>query len=201
MVYQLILQKSGIAVEHGITRGEKDVGENIFLYNLPNEYPCYAFYYPGPTPEPELEQALRKFGDQTGKNLFVNIGRLNDPDYGKIANLFDIKRNPVIVLTAIKPFAAPVDSNLSTYVRLDTPKMLASTKRTMQCVQEVFNLFQRGKVAEAIAKGKWKERSELLLIVGDFIHNALKSLGEFITTRDLSVSLFEGSFELKRSKE
>lgn len=194
MAFQLVL-------ETGAGPGEKDVGDNVFIGNLSSEYPCYALYYPGAMPDPRLEQALRKLGDETGQNLFVNIGRLNDPNYGKIANLFDIERNPVIVLTAIAPLAAPKEAHLNTYVRLDSPKLLASSERTLECVQEVFNLFQRGNVAEAIAKAKWKERSELLLVVGRCVRGALGSLWDFISERDIIVSLAEGRFELKRSGE
>src|SRR5712691_926909 len=100
MAFQLVLKT-------GNGPGEKDVGGHIFVSNLPSEYPCYALYYPGPMPELQLERALSKLGDDAGKNLFVNIGRFDDSNYGKIANLFDIKRNPVIIVTAIAPLAAP----------------------------------------------------------------------------------------------
>ena len=194
MVFQLVLETEA-------DPSKKDLGDNVFIGDLPSECPCYALYYPGAMPDPQLEQSLRKLSDETGKNLFVNIGRLNDPNYRKIANLFDIERNPVIVLTAIAPLAAPKEAHFNTYVRLDSPKLLASSERTLECVQEVFTLFLRGKVAEAIAKGKWKERSELLLVVSRCIRGALGALWDFISERDISVSLVEGRFELKRSGE
>jgi hypothetical protein len=196
MTYQLVLER-GTTSSRGAVRGEKDIGENVFAADLPGEYPCYAFYYPGPMPDPELERALRVLGDQTGQNLFVNIGRLNDPAYGKIAALFDIRQTPVIVLTAIAPLATPGGADLSAYVRLDSTSLLASAERTMRCVHEVFTLFLRGEVAKAATSGRRTERSELLRILAGCVGDALRSVWGFISDRDVSV--FEGRFELKRS--
>jgi hypothetical protein len=134
MTYQLVLQTASRSGSREAVSSEKDIGENVFAADLPSQYPCYAFYYPGPMPDPELEAALRRLGDQTGHNLFVNIGRLNDPAFGKIAGLFEIKRTPAIVLTASAPLAAPEGVDLSAYVRLDSESLLASTEHTMRCV-------------------------------------------------------------------
>ena len=201
MPYNLVVESASSSGEEHGRSGSKDIGANVFLADLPNQYPCYAFYYPGPMPDRELEQALRRLGDQTGQNLFVNIGRLNDPVYGKIANLFNITRTPAIVLTAIAPLAAPEGTDLNAYVRLDSTNLLASAERTLKCVSQVFTLFLRGEVAKAISKGKWKQRSELLQIVGGCLRTALGSVWDFVSDHDVSVSLFEGRFELKRSGE
>jgi hypothetical protein len=188
-----------LLLDTGHGAGERDVGENVLLTNLPNEYQCYALYYPGPMPDPQLEAALRKIGEAAGQNLFVNIGRLNDPNYGKIANLFEIKRNPVIIFTALAPLAAPEKEFLNAFVRLDSPKLLASTERCSKCVNKVFNHFMRGDVAGAIANAKWKERSELIHAIGESIRGALGFLWDFISERDISVSVAEGRFELTKA--
>jgi hypothetical protein len=201
MTYQLVLQAAGASGSEQVVGGEKNTGDNIFAADLPSQYPCYAFYYPGPMPNPDLEQALRTLGDQTGQNLFVNIGRLNDPAYGKIARLFEIEQTPVIVLTAIAPLTAPEGIDLNIYVRLDSTSLLESPQRTMQCIHEVFTLFLRGEVAKAIATAKQTQRSELLRIVGSYVRSALGSVWEFISERDVSISVFEGRFELKRSSD
>jgi hypothetical protein len=200
MPYNLVVNVTSSGEEHKGS-GRKDIGDNVFVADLPREYPCYAFYYPGPMPDRELEQGLRKLGDQTGHNLFVNIGGLKDPAYGKIAKLFNITRTPVIVLTAVAPLAAPEGTNLNAYVRLDSMNLLASAERTLKCVSEVFTLFLKGEVAKAISKGKWKQRSELLQIVVGCVCTALRSVWDFVSERDISISLFEGRFELKRSGE
>ena len=198
MSYSLVLNRV-VATESTEMGGHRDVGENVFLAELPRQYQCYAFYYPGAMPDQQLEKALRALGEHTGQNLFVNIGRLNDPAYGKITRLFGIKRTPAIVLTAVAPLAAVEDDGGSVYVRLDSSSLLDSAERTTQCVNEVFTLFIRGDVAKAVAKGKWTQRTELVRIVADAVGSALKSVFGFIADRDLSVSVFEGRFELKRS--
>jgi hypothetical protein len=201
MTYELVLRASGTSGSQGQARNEKNVGDNVFVADLPRKYPCYAFYYPGPMPDPTLEEALRGLGNQTGQNLLVNIGRLNDPAYPKIASLFDITRTPAIVLTAIAPLAAPEGADLNVYVRIDSTSLLASTERTMRCVAEVTTLFLRGAVTEAIKAGKWRQRSELLRIVGTCVRSGLQSIWNLLSERDISVSVFEGRFELKRSGE
>jgi hypothetical protein len=180
--------------------GEKDVGDNVFLANLPSEYPCYCFYFPGAMPDFDLEAALRAVGEEAGQNLFVNVGRLNDPNYGKMAKLFEIRSHPVIVLTAIATLASPATAKLNTYVRLDSAKLLNSPERTVQCVQRVYNLFLRGEVAKAIADAKWTQRIELASFVGQFFIKALQGLWDFISERDISFSVAEGKFELKKSE-
>jgi hypothetical protein len=57
----------------------KDVGENVFLDDLSYSYKVYLFYYPSALPNEVLEDRLRRIGEMTGRNLFVNIGRLDDP--------------------------------------------------------------------------------------------------------------------------
>jgi hypothetical protein len=59
--------------------GQKDLGESVYLDNLPIDYQVYAFYYAGALSNEVLEDKLRKLGDITGKNLFVDIGKLSDP--------------------------------------------------------------------------------------------------------------------------
>ena len=199
MPYHLVVESASRPSEEHAGWVDRDIGDNVFLVDLPSRYPCYAFYYPGAMPDRELEEALRRLGDQTGQNLFVNIGRLNDPAYGKIAKLFNIRRTPVIVLTAIAPLAAPEGTDLNAYVRLDSANLLASRERTLQCINEVFTLFLKGDIAKAVSKGKLKQRAELLRIVGSCVNTALGSVWDFVADRDLSVSVFEGRFELKRS--
>ena len=138
MSYSLVLSRIG-DLESSELGAERNVGENVLLAELPLQYQCYAFYYPGPMPDPQLEKALRALGEQTGQNLFVNIGRLNDPADGKITRLFGIKRTPVIVLTAVAPLAALEDDGATVYVRLDSSSLLDSTERTTQCRQRALH--------------------------------------------------------------
>lgn len=192
MAYQLVFEE---APTPGAAKG---VG-SVFLDNLPADYKVYLFYYGGAMPDEALESRLRQLGEMTGNNLFVNIGTLGDPRYGEITGRFEIKKYPVIILTAIDSLASPAAEYLTTYVRLDSRNMLDSPDRTIECVQELFNLFLQGKVSEAIAHAKWQERTELLAQVGHFFAGALKGLRDFVAGRDINIAFATFKLELKKS--
>jgi len=193
MSYQLVFVQRPVEGEK-----TKDVGENVFLVDLPADYKVYAFYYPGDMGNEVLEERLRTLGHSTGKNLFVNIGQLNDPQFDKIVERFDIKKFPVIVVTAIDALASPAGEYLTAYARLDSEHLLNSPDRATKCVQELFNLFLKGNIREAMSHARWQQRKELLIILGNFIAGALKPVGDLIFKRDISISLLEGKFELKK---
>lgn len=191
MPYQLILQEAGEDTA-------KAVGENIFIANLPANFPVYAFYYPAEILDPAFEDLLRKLGERTGDNLFVNIGRLNDPQFDKIVRKFGITTFPALVLTAVADLAAPEDELMSACVLLDG-RLIAKPDRAIKFVEELYLLFLRGKIATAIRKAKRKNKLELVRTVGNFILTALGKLGTFVAERDWSVSIVQGRFEVKKS--
>jgi len=194
MSYKLIFKEP--LVESVITRA---FGEDVFLADLPAEYKVYVFYYAGAMGNETLEARLRTLGEITGKNLFVNLGRnLKDPLYGKIRKRFEIKKFPVIIVTAIDALASPAGEHLTAFARLDNKSLLGSPDRTIECVQELFNLFLEGKVSEAMSHAKWQERKESLNGLTGFFTGALKSLKDFIFERDISISVVTGTFELKK---
>ncbi len=82
-----------VATELAIPGG-KAVGENILLANLTDDYKVYAFYYPGQPPNAALEKQLRALGKDTGKNLLVNIGRFNDPEFDRVVKMLGSRSIP-----------------------------------------------------------------------------------------------------------
>jgi hypothetical protein len=175
----------------------KAFGKNVFIDDVPENCKIYLFYYPGAVVNPALETALRKLGEAAGNNLFVDIGRLDDPLHDKIVSRFDIKPYPVIIITADSTLACPEGTYASAFVRLDSKSLLNSPERTVSCVQEVFNLFLTGEIAEAMARVKWTQRAELLKPVGHFIVQAVKGVLDFIKETEISFSLAEGKLDLK----
>jgi len=180
----------------GIT---KDIGENVFLDDLSDEYRVFAFYYPPAMPDEDLESGLRGLGDLTGENLFVNIGKLNDPSFAKIVKAFDIHDYPVVVLTATSDLAGAGEEGVNVYVRIDDKRVLEDPARAVELVQEIYTLFLRGEVADAIAKAKSNERMELVRAVAKRIGAGLSKIAGFVADRDFKVSLVEGSFEMTKS--
>jgi len=177
----------------------KDIGENVYLSGLSDDYKVFAFYYPSAMRDEDLEGALRGLGELTGKNLFVNIGKLDDPAFGMIVKAFGIDRFPVVVVTATNELAAPDGDYMTAYARIDESRLLADPPRLVTLVQELYGLFLRGDIAAAMAKARRKQRLEIVRAVGATIAGALKGLGGFVAERDVKVSLVEGSFELTRS--
>ena len=192
MSYRLVLTEKP-AVE------AKVVGENVFFDDLPPSCKVYLFYYAGAMRNIPLEEGLRNLGEMTGQNLFVNIGRLDDPKFDEISRRFEIGTFPVVVITAVSDLASLVNEYLSAYARIDSKHLTASPEKTVQCAQEVFNLFLRGKVAAALGNAKSTQRKELLKWLGGLVTGVLKPILKFIEERDITFSLVEGKFELKKS--
>jgi hypothetical protein len=192
MSYQLVFTEKPTGVL-------KAVGENVFLDDLSPSYKVYLFYYAGSMPNRPLEDGLRNLGESTGQNLFVNIGKLDDPKFDSIANRFEISIFPVIVITAVSDLASLVNAYLSAFARLDSKHLINDPDKTLQCAQEVFNLFLRGKVAEALSNAKSTQTKELLKWLGGLVTGVLKPMLKFIEERDITFSLVEGKFELKKS--
>ncbi|MGH7807529.1 MAG: hypothetical protein ACRENT_05500 [Thermodesulfobacteriota bacterium] len=195
MPYQLILsERVGGDVY-------KDVGENVFIDNLPADCEVYLLYYPGAMPNEEVEAKLRALGEMTGKNLFVNIGRLNDPNFKKIAGAFDIKKLPAIAITADAKFASPPNEFLTAYVRIDDKKFLSSPNELIACIEALFNLFIQGEVSEAIREFEKAKRDKFISDVKGVVLGALKGVAAYLEKLEITVSLLEGKLELKKSGE
>ena len=193
MTYSLVL------AERPLEGRAKDVGENVLLSDLTNEYKVFAFYYPSALGNPDLEDALRGLGDLTGKNLLVNLGRLDDPNFDRIIKLFNIKSYPVITVTATAQLASPPDEYLNAYVRLENDRLLSDPVRAVTLLQEVYSLFLAGDIARALSKVKWTQRSEGLRALAAAIVDGLRHLAGFVAERDIKVSVMEGRFELTKS--
>jgi hypothetical protein len=177
----------------------KDIGENVFLSDLSDEYRVFAFYYPPAMRDEELEAALRNLGDLTGKNLFVNIAKLNDPSFTKIVKTFEIHDYPVVVVTATSDLAGAHEHGVNVYVRIDDKRLLSDPARAAELVQEIYTLFLHGDIADAISKVKSKKRHELIRAVTTRISSGIRGLVGFVADRDFKISLVEGSFEMTKS--
>jgi hypothetical protein len=193
LTYSLILRRT----EDGRVR--RDIGENVFLHNIAPEYKVFALYYPSAVRDARLEAALRSLGDLGGRNLFVNIGKLDDPNLAKIATAFDLKTYPVVVLTATSDLAGAEDAGVNIYVRVDDGRLLSDSDRAIRLIQELYGLFLRGDISAAIQKGKRTQRSELIREISATITAGLRGLGDFVANHDFKVSVVTGTFELSRS--
>lgn len=194
MSYSLVLHEP-LEEEHGRA---KDVGENILLHDIPEAYRVFLFYYPAAMRNEDLENGLRGLGDLTGQNLLVNMGKLNDPDYDKIAKMFGIDTLPVVIMTAEANLAASDDGTVNAFVRLDDSRLLTDPSRAISLLEQLFGLFLRGEIAEAIKKATWTQRAEGLRAITTIIVKGLRTLAGFVADRDIKISFLEGSLELAK---
>jgi len=194
MGYELVLtvkEPEGAGAAKGVSTS--------FYTDLPQDYKVFLLYFRESMPDRELEKRLIALGKNTGKNLLVNLNSAADPNYKMIVKRFDIKKFPVIIMTAVEDLATAGDGSVTTFAKLDSETLLSSPEKTVECAEHLFNLFMQGNVKEAISKAKWTQRTELLKSLGSVVGNALKAVGEFISTYSISFSAIEGKFELKRS--
>jgi hypothetical protein len=203
MAFELVLtekepESSGAAGSDTKVGAAKGVGKRFFT-DLPKDYKVFLLYYRGAMGDKDLEDKLVELGTNTGKNLFVNLGSAKDPSYEMVQKRFGFKQFPVIIMTAVPDLASPGNEYLTAYAKLDSKQLLKSPEKTVECAEKLFNLFIQGDVAKAISSAKWTQRAELASAVGLVLGNALKAVGGFIASRDISVSVLEGKFELKHS--
>ncbi len=193
MSYRLVLREKTEA-------HTKDIGENVFFNNLDSDYRVFLFYYAGVLPNEELEDKLRDLGEITGKNLFVNIGKLNDPNFGLMVSRFGITQYPVIIMTAVDELASIKEGDFpSAFVRIDSKNLIDSAELTVKSVERIFSLFLTGQIAQAIEKSRQDNRNALITRIRGLVADALKQVAKYLSDKDISISLFEGKFEIKKS--
>lgn len=198
MGYQLAwVEKEPEAGASDLKIGEARGVTRVFFNDLPEDYKVFLLYFRAAMGNKALENALVELGDNTGKNLLVNLGSAADPSYEMITNTFDIERFPSIIMTAVPDLASV--GGYTTFAKMESRELLSSPERTVECAEKMFNLFLRGDVAKAISSAKWTERGELAKAVLGVMGSGLKAVGNFVASRDISVSVLEGKFDLKRS--
>ncbi len=172
----------------------KGVGENVFFNDMPSDYEVYVLYYAGTSLNKDLADKLRDIGNIAGKNLFVNIAKLDDPNYRKIANKFGIRTFPTIIITAVDNLASPPSDNSTAYVKMENKRLLSSPDIAAACVDKMFNLFIEGKIAEAMREQK---RDVHISNIKGVMNDALRGMLGYLKEWDISFSFIEGRLELK----
>jgi hypothetical protein len=93
----------------------KDVGEKVLLHSF-RLVQIYASYYPPAVRALPLQRSLGEFGREIGKNLFVNLGALNDWQY-ELAARGPPNNTCVVVMTILESLPSVLDKYLTVYVR------------------------------------------------------------------------------------
>lgn len=198
MSFNIILIEKEDPPAAGDKPREKAVGERVFLANLPTSPKVFAFFYPGDSDTDEVEKRLRTLGKKTGDNLFVNIGTLLDPDYKRAVERFGIGPLPVIVVTAIGPLAATPDGE-TTFVRLDGKSLFAKPGQLVQTIEELFNLFLRGKILQAILVGWTQQGKAAAAAAGERIWAIMQPAIAWAAKKDIKLEFATAKIEVRQS--
>lgn len=182
MGYRLILYE--------LDKMTKKIGENVFLNNLPSDSEVYIMYYPGAMPDKELENRLRNLGESSGKNIFVNIGRLNDPSFKMIVNKFTIKSFPVIIVTANSRLASHPVIFETAYVKLDSKRLLRNLDLTIDCIQKLFLLFLQEEISEALKQPGIYDHEATIARLNGIVAGVLKNV-------EFSIEMLGGKLGVK----
>jgi hypothetical protein len=190
--YQLVIK----------TIGTKASGEGVPVFDLPSyEAKIYALYYPGEMIDDDLENKLREFGNITGKNLFINIGRLNDPNYDLVISQFEITTSPVVVVTAISELASIKNKLLTVYVKIDSERVLKDPQLTVKTIKNLFYLFMQNKISGALSKCQQANNDAIIKSLKTVVIDSLKELKSYLSDKDWNVSLGPFSLEVKGQKK
>jgi len=176
----------------------KDVGENIFFDDLPSDYQVYLLYYPGIEQNEDLTSKLRDLGEIAGRNLLVNISKLDDPNYRKIVKKFGIRKYPTIIITAIENLASPPGEYSTAFVKIDNERLLQSSDLAFECVQKIYNLFIDDKISEAMRE---KNRDERIFRIKGALNDALRGMRDYLKEWNVSFSFAGFKLQLKPKGE
>ena len=172
------------------------IGSNVYFDNLPAESSVFIFYYPNPGLYfGELEARMKSYGQQTGDQIFVNMGRIGDKNYSRLVNEFRIDPLPVVIITGRDTVAmGQTDIGLETaYVRIDNKSLFKNLDRALNILGQIVNLYLSGRIAEGYKRAKNTQRTAILYSIKNSILAVLKSIEE------ISIDFVSGGFTLKRN--
>lgn len=187
MPYALVLSEPS-------DRMTRAIGENFFFDNLEFDYKVYLFCYPGTMPNEDLESKLRNVGDKTGKNLFVNIEKLDDSRCDTIKDKFEMSNLPVILITGIYSLASFNDKHhfSAVSVRIDDKKIINSGNLVIECMEMLFNLYIGGQITYLLNQTKNHQHDAVVSYLKKKVIGSLRGIEE----KEISISLLLGKFQI-----
>lgn len=196
MNYELVLSRPRAPQTKDFTSG----GE-VLIHDLSTDSPVYLFHFPEYVRNLDLVNRLEQMGKSTGGNLMVHVGSLGDPLYDTMSKNFNIKRVPVVILTANARLASSPEGFQTAFVKIDKRELLYSMDLIMQCIQELFHAFLAGDFSQAMKQARKYERRQLLSqvkgsIIGS-INRISKGLWGYIQSRDIVLQTATFRLEIK----
>jgi hypothetical protein len=163
-----------------------DTSSKEVMEKIP-ECRVYLYYFPGHFVNEELIQALRKWGEGSGRNLFIGLWSQKDKDYQSLSKSFDLKNLPSIVMTGGKSIGAINQGGKweSAYLKLDDRRLLSNTSLITSCLERAFNLFLQNHIRDAL---KEKGRGNRAAAVKHYL-GKVEGIGDFLNNHGVKVGV------------
>ena len=185
-------------------RGAKLAVKPVHLADVPIDCQVYLFYFPGHEKYEDLKKALYSWGEISGKNLFVGLWGMDDPNYRMLARTFDLGDLPAIVITGMPTLGSIKErgEDVTAYVRVDSEELLSNKDKTMDSMERLYNYFIRGMVKQALRdakKDRW--RRKIAYYLGKLMDWLGKKINNFLKEHNIKIDIFKGIFEISPVKE
>lgn len=165
-----------------------DYNTSVTLATLQNDCKVYCFVFGKSDLSQELNNDLKGLGEEYGKNLFVGHWNMGDDNYQTLSEEYKFQKIPCIIVTSLEDFSNVEDGKYA-YVKLDGRLLRDEfVNETKNLIRELYNLFMRGEIRNAVTKAK-HEGYKLLLVsiarkLGRFSEKFLRLLGDIGLTID-----------------
>lgn len=145
---------------------------NVVLDTVAHDCKVYCFVIGRSDIADDLKNDLKKLGEEYEKNLYVGLWNMGDPNYDVLAREYGLRKIPSIVMTALDTLSDNGENQYS-FLRLDG-RLLENEfiNETKAFIRELYNLFIKGEIKEALKNAKIKK-------VKVFLVDLAKKLGKF----------------------
>lgn len=171
--------------------GTRIVAPRVYLDDVPGSCQVYLFMFSGHEDLTELNKELTKFGEKTGKNLFVGFWAMDDERYKECLEAFKLEDLPAIVITAKQEIAGLKKQRGTIYAKIDNKERLKEVDKMMDAIERIYNLFLLEDFKKAI---KQAERANKINFIQKFISKIRPFIGKFL--KDHKIELKWGPFSL-----
>jgi hypothetical protein len=176
----------------------------LYLGDIDADCKVFLFAFTGMNQmNSKLREALIKWGQETGKNLFVGFWANDDENFQVAVHAFKIQKSPAIVITANSKLAFMNQTWETIYAKIDDEKTLRDDNfvdLAITTLNRLYLLFLDGKFQEAI---KEVEKAQDKRKLQDFfrkLKDAWGSVDKFLSEHKISVGFGEFKFDVEPSK-
>jgi hypothetical protein len=150
------------------------VDRNVRLRGVPDDCRVYAFVFRQSKLDSRIKGELEAIGEEAGLNLFVGLWDMSDPNYIKMNEIFSLGKLPAVIMTADSSLSTVSDTE-NTFVRIDDERLLEKPEEFSVLINQLYNLFLRGDITNAIKK---THSAEISVFLSNFLKEIKTSIGD-----------------------